>query len=444
MRVWIVDRWLHIRASYWFIPLLMVTGAIAAAFGMVQLDMYVGAEWLREARWLYLNQPDGARALLSTVAGSMITVAGVTFSMTLLAVSHASSQIGPRLLSRFMRDRGNQYTLGTFIATFMYGLIVLRTVHSGEGDEGVFVPHLAILLALVLAVASVIVLIYFIHHVPQTISVSKVVSQVGDELVDSIGHLFPKRVGKATSGSSAGSKPDDFDAGATIMRMSSDGGYLRVLDGSGLMRLATENDLVVELLQRPGDFAIAGQPIMKVWPARKLNEDLEKELLRVFSWGSERTREQDVLFPVEQLLEVLGKAMSPGVNGQFTAILCINQFERALAAALRRDAPDECRFDDDGHLRVIAPAVTHRLLIDAIFQPLRQFIRGDWIATEHLLKTLRRLRAIPDLEPSLSELNSLSTQLVTDIRSSTIPSADQRLLMDLTVDGHGPAHARQD
>ncbi len=172
-----------IRASFWFVPTLMSVVAVALAFVLTGFDSQFGAAWLRDVGWLYANKPEGARVLLSTVASSMITVAGVTFSMTTLAVSFASGNIGPRVLSNFMRDRGNHVTLGTFIATFLYCIFVLRTIRAeNEVDNQIyepFVPHTAILGALILTAASVAVLIYFIHHVPESIHMSNVVANIG-------------------------------------------------------------------------------------------------------------------------------------------------------------------------------------------------------------------------------------------------------------------------
>jgi uncharacterized membrane protein len=152
---------------------------------------------MTDAWWASLNQPEGARTLLATVAGSMITVAGVTFSLTILAVSYATSHFGPRLLDNFMRDRGNQITLGTFLATFLYCLLVLRTVRSGSdifkpgANAALFVPHLSVLVAIALTLASVGVLIYFIHHIPESIHISNVLHRISRELSDKIEDLYP-------------------------------------------------------------------------------------------------------------------------------------------------------------------------------------------------------------------------------------------------------------
>ena len=125
--------WDHLQTSFWFLPASMATLATASSFVLVQFDAWLGVEVVRDFGWLYTFGPEGARAVLSTIASSMITVAGLTFSITMLTLQLASSQFGPRLLRNFMSDRGNQLVLGTFIATFVYCLLVLRTVRGTEG-----------------------------------------------------------------------------------------------------------------------------------------------------------------------------------------------------------------------------------------------------------------------------------------------------------------------
>ena len=443
MKSKIQDWWIQVRASYWFVPSLMSAASTILAVLVVRWDMHVGDDWLQQIPWLYASQPAGARALLSTVAGSMITVAGVTFSMTLLAVSHASAQIGPRLLSGFMRDRGNQWTLGTFIATFLYCLMVLRTVQTGgDGDGGmaVFVPNTAILVALGMAVLSVMVLIYFIHHVPQSINVSSVVARVGDEVVAGIQAMYPSRLG---TDESADATDEDIPAGfaedAVALRVEEQCGYLRVLDTDGIMAVATHYDLIADLVLHPGNFAIPGQTLMRVWPAERVDDEVRQKLAALYSWGVERTGEQDVLFPIEQLTEVLGKAMSPGVNGQYTALLCLNQFERALGELLARGTPDPLRYDAKGKLRVIAKPVSQRDIVLGIVRPVRQFVRGDWLTTDHLLRMFERLSAIPRLADHKRLLAEAAALIRDDVAQSSMSEAEKRALLEgqPVASGHG-------
>ena len=184
----------HVRASYWFLPTLLALTGVALGLGLVLLDARVGDAWLGRYEWFYGSRPEGARAMLSTIAGSTITVAGVVFSITLAAVTYASGQFGPRLLGNFMRDRGNQATLGVFIGTYLYCLVVLRTIRSAEETSAdtagavrdAFVPHLAMFGGLALAIASTAVLIYFVHHVTSGIHINNVIARVGRHLIADI------------------------------------------------------------------------------------------------------------------------------------------------------------------------------------------------------------------------------------------------------------------
>lgn len=158
----------------------MAAVAVALALVSVTVDDPV-TEWLAlNLGWRFTGGAEGASAVLGIIAGSMITIAGVVFSMTLVALSLTSSQLGPRLLRNFMSDTSTQVVLGTFIATFVYCLLVLRTIRRAE--EVAFVPHLSVSLGVLLAVAGVGVLIYFIHHVSVSIQANEVAARIGTEL----------------------------------------------------------------------------------------------------------------------------------------------------------------------------------------------------------------------------------------------------------------------
>jgi len=254
----------RVRASYWFIPTLMAVGAAALAVALPWLDAHVGDGWIGSVNWLFATKPSGARELLSMIAGSMITVAGVTFSITIASVAYATSQFGPRLLTNFMADRGNQVTLGTFTATFLYCLLVLRTIRAADEPEpgasapdviGAFVPQIAVLVALALAVASIGVLIFFIHHVPQSIHASSVAANLGRGLREGIEHLFPERIGHGGAGAPAREVPA---ADLAALRHASAAvpapktGYVEVVDAGALLDAARRHDIVVFLPMGPG------------------------------------------------------------------------------------------------------------------------------------------------------------------------------------------------
>ncbi len=412
MNASLITLWTRIRESYWFLPSLMAVAAVLLSLVATQIDAAIGSEWLAEVNWLYANKPDGARAVLSTVAGSMITVAGVTFSMTILSISQASSQVGPRLLNNFMRDTSNQFTLGVFIATFLYCLMVLRTVRNGDspppGAEtaedltSAFVPHVAIMIALLMTVFSVGVLIFFFHHIPETIHVSNIVAGVGKQLNSRIDEQFPDRIGSpAEEASQRGNNirlPDSFFNAATPIKCGSNG-YIEYIDSKGLMELARSNDLVIRLRFRSGDFATAGNVLMLASPGEKVDDQVRTDLQGTVILGSQRTDTQDIRFMINQLVEVAIRALSPGVNDPFTAQNCMDWLQAAIEELSDRKLPDPHRFDDDQNLRVVAKADTFDSLLGIIFDQMRQYVAADGNAAVHMMEMLTRVAAKMDSRP---------------------------------------------
>ncbi len=380
-RIWkIVET---VRQSYWSIPLCMAIGAIVMSVVMVALDRLEGVtNWLSQVPWLYANQPTGARAQLQTIAGSMITVAGVTFSITIAAVANASAQFGPRLMSNFMNDRGNQITFGTFVATFLYCLLVLRTVRGSNGAEEdfIFVPDLAVHGGLVMALASLGVLIYFIHHIPESIHISQMIAGVGRKLAARIDVLYPSQLGHPTPGDGHGPDGESVVAAAVeaslpledIIAVNADtGGYVQHQEREQLMGIAQKNDLVLWILKHPGDFAAPGTPLVMAKPAGMVSDRVRGEIRAAFIVGNRRTASQDALFLVNQLVEVAARALSPGVNDPFTATTCIDWLTAALGHLAGRAIPNPHRYDDEGNLRIVAPEVDFDDFAEAMFGQLR-------------------------------------------------------------------------
>ena len=215
--------------------------------------------------WVYTGGPEGARAVLSTIAGSMITVAGVTFSITIVALTLASQQFGPRLLRSFLRDLGNQIVLGTFVSTFIYCLLVLRTVRGN--DDAQFVPHLAVTLGVLLAMLSLGVLIFFIHHVSMSIQASQIIANVAADLEGAVARLFPERLGHERTPVTANTTalPVDFEESASAVPADSNG-YVQAIDEDALMTLATERDVVLRIDAEPGRFVRCGTALVRVRP----------------------------------------------------------------------------------------------------------------------------------------------------------------------------------
>ncbi|MBD2039311.1 DUF2254 domain-containing protein [Microcoleus sp. FACHB-672] len=388
MNIKLSKLWDSLHSSYWFVPALMSGSAMVLAFAMLALDRAGKSGPVEQLAWIYTGGPEGARTLLSTVAGSMITVAGTAFSIVIVALTLASSQFGPRLLRNFMQDTGNQVVLGTFIGTFIYCLLVLRTIRGD--DYNLFVPQIAVTFGIVLAIASIGVLIYFIHHASTSIQSWHVIGEVSKELNHAIDHLFPQKIGQGKPEQKqqwVDEIPVNFDKEASPV-LATKSGYLQAVDDKRLMKIAKSNNLLLRLKYRPGKFIVQDSKLVMVWPGERMNEKLYRQIEEAFILGLQRTEQQDVEFCINQLVEIALRAISPGINDPFTAIQCIDQLSAALCRLAQRDFPSPYRYDDEHNLKLIANSVTFPGLTDDAFNQIRQYGGSDVAVTIRLLEAI--------------------------------------------------------
>lgn len=392
MKIRLYTFWEQLSGSFWFLPALMVAAASILALVMTAIDRTQPQTTIAALSWMYTGSPEGTRALLSTIAGSMISVAGVIFSITIVALSLVSSQLGPRLLKNFMRDRGNQVVLGTFVAVFTYCLLVLRSIRNADRSSDVtpFVPHLSVTLAMLLAIVGVGVLIYFFHHVSTMIQAQNVIASIGRDLSIGIERLFSSQAETPLFEYQLRGEddiPTDFDENAAFMAASASG-YLQAVDYEALQKIACQHEVLLRLLYRAGDFIPKGSEFVAVHPAEGLTEPVEKGIHQAFTLGAGRLHIQDVEFAIDQLVEIAVRALSPGVNDPFTAIACLDQFSTTLSVLAERMIPSGYYYDTAGHLRVISDAVTFDGIVASAFNQIRQHGQSDVAVTIRLLEVI--------------------------------------------------------
>jgi uncharacterized membrane protein len=390
--------WFDVRASYWFIPSCLVVAAVGLAVLCLHLDNRSAgvASWLPEG--LTNTQIDGARATLAVIAQSVISVTGVMFSVTMVAVSFASGNFGPRLVGNFMRDRGNQWSLGLLIATFVYALIILRSVQSPvDGGMSAFVPQLSIVVAMALALLSVFVMIYFVHHVPETINVSNISANLGKRYCKALtdtAHSFP--------GADAKIKHPNRHV---FLKQA---GYVQRLEIKQLDDIASRCDLDLQVTAPPGRYVHVHQSVLGV--TGDLSDTDVDELQACFALGTAKTEEQNILFLAEQQVEMIARALSPGVNDPYTAINCLNWLAAGLAAG--SGAGDA--FGPEGTDRVSMPTVDLRTILEATFGAAYPYVTPDDMVLAHWSALLDELetgssaslsRAVRAFRKSLTDTN---------------------------------------
>jgi len=423
--------WDILHSSFWFLPSLMVGGAVALALATIAVDEAATAEWLQALGWAYTGGAEGASSVLGAIAGSMITIAGVVFSMTLVALSLASSQLGPRLLRNYMRDTTTQVVLGTFVSTFVYCLLILRTIR--RADEIAFVPHLSVNIGVLFALVSVGVLIYFIHHVAMSMQAGQVVARVGQDLADEIDRLFPEPIGDGQSWSRIDSVetslPEAFDREARPV-LAGDDGYLQHIEVDTLMALATQADVLLRLDRRPGQYVVSGRSLVTVWPGECVTDEFAAQVNAAFALGNQRTSAQDVEYAIHQLVEIAVRALSPGINDPFTAVACVDRLGSALSRLAQRKMPSPYRHDEDQRLRVLAAPITFPEIVDAALNQIRQCARPSAAVSIRLLETITLVAEAVHRPADRAALQRHAEMIVRGAREGLPEEEDRRVVED--------------
>lgn len=393
-------RWLlaRLRANYWFYPALFSIAGAALALTLIHFDRIGAAEFLNETQAIAPARPDGAANMLTVIAGSMIGVASTVFSITIAAVAYASGTYGPRLLTNFMEDRGNQLSLATFIGTFVYAITVLRTVRAEDEAPATaeaalattlpgFVPQLSLLVAYLLMALSVAVLVYFLNHVPSSIRINSVLHDIGQRLLHDIADNYPRDDGIG--------EEDEPPRGRPVP--SERTGYVQMIDFDELAALAAQAGCTIALEVRTGDFVHPGMALVRVCEG-EADEAFARTIESAFSFGSTRSAEQDPQFLIDELVEIGLRALSPAINDPFTAINALHWLGAATAELGRRDLRRRCE-DHPEHSRVHPLPDTFGHFLRRGFGAIRSAAATSPIAALVMFDTLRTAAA-PITDPA--------------------------------------------
>jgi uncharacterized membrane protein len=365
-----------LRTNLWLVPAIEVLAAIALFAGTLSLDRAAYHGDFGVPSWVISGSADGARQILTAIAAAVITVVGVVFSIILVTLTLASTQFGPRMLRNFIRDRGTQLTLGTFVATFVYAVLVLVSI--GPGPHGAFVPHIGVTVTLALMVVALGVLIYFIHHTATSIQLPQVIAGIARELSEAI----DVQGGYDTTTGLAGDREAGPSAAELASRLKESGvvrapesGYLQFIRHGVLVQFAADANAVISLDYRPGHFLVQGHPFALVWPPEAATR-VSDALGRAHVTGPNRTLTQDVSFGVDQLVEIAIRALSSAVNDTFTALTCVDWLGDSLCKITARWHPARVHRDSEGFIRVITAEPSHERLVQRAFEKIRQASDG--------------------------------------------------------------------
>ena len=375
-----------LRTNLWLVPSILVVAAIGLFIVTDSIDHAAADGTVTLPAWVNSGSPDAARQILTAIAAAVITVVGLVFSITIVALTLASTQFGPRMLRNFIRDRGTQLTLGAFVATFVFAILALASVGSQ------FVPHLTITVLLALTLGDLAILIYFIHHVAKSIQLPEVIAGIARDLSAAI------EVETHADVDSADGRQEGPSVAEILARLEERGapvaaprsGYLQYVDYATLTKMASSADAVIRMLHRPGHFVAEGLPLARVWPPEAAPA-ITRGLARNHVTGPNRTLSQDLALAIDQMVEIAIRALSSAVNDTFSALACIDWLGDGLCQIATRWHPRAVHRDRAGYVRVITAQVAYSRFVERSFDKVRQSGRGMPAVLMRQLEALARV-----------------------------------------------------
>lgn len=405
----------QVWTSFWFLPLVMSLAGGLAGYLVISVDELAWVQDLAGHKLVLAITVDGARSVISTVAAGIVTMASLVFSLTFVALTLMSQQLGPRLIQIFVRDRFAQFTFGSFTGSFLFCLFVLAV--TGTGKNGEFVPVFSTLIVIVAAIASFCMMILYINHVANSIQADTLIARLGRQLGDAIDQLL------VDPGIEPG-QPDETDGIAEQIKQlrqdlekadqvieTENAGYVAALDLDGLIEILNEYDVRAATLVRPGHFVTHGVNLIEIDKELKGKDQQNfcKSVRDAFTIESTRSLTETGEFEVNALVEVGLRALSPGINDSYTAIACIDQLVSALATMAEAALKPRLVKDTDGRARLLLYSQGFSHFMNTAFHPLRHAARDNPLVLSRLLNAFRVLLSVDGI--SDRDANAVKTHL---------------------------------
>ncbi len=422
----LVVLWDGVRTSFWFVPALMGGLAVVLVWLAHEGDVWISAQPAPDIpAVVYVSAGDDARDVVSTLLGSMMTMTSLVFSITMVVLTLAASQFGPRLIRNFMDSPHTQVVLGTFVMTTIYCLLALGTIGSRSSDQQQ--AHVSVSIAIGLVLLSLALLVFFLHFLARSIIAESVIERVGKELSSLWDELEP--VPEQPGLDAKAQLPGDYRTGAALFGPRRDG-YVATIDFPQLVQLAEREDVLIGLDFGPGDYVVQDGLGIGVYPASRSSRQMRVAVQKAITIAYQRTPAQDPEFSVRHLVEIGVRALSPGVNDPYTAVAVINQLSTSLCRLMGRALPAGQLHDTQGRLRVLCRRPTYSTLVGAAFNQLRQNSGGAALVYIHLIEALHRIAEFAQLEVQRDALRQ-QLKVVCESAARSIPEEYDRQAIEI-------------
>lgn len=426
-------RWDRLKVSFWFAPVVMSIVALILAWSMYRLDVLIPNELLQNSRIVLSGTPAELRTVLIGMATTVLATAGVVFTLLTLPLSTVAAQYGSRLLRVFLGDRTTQLVLGTFVATFVYCLAAALSILPTQVEPNG--PQVTVTVGLFLLLASFGSLILLVQHISTMLQAPNIAAAAGAELRDVVLAEIPDQVISSNDCKETSQTLPDYlvekDGYPICIRQA---GSIQYIDPQYIVTLASEHDLVIRLLRRPGDIVWHDTRVALVWPAARVDEDIDRHIQNAFRIGNGRTPTQDVSYAVNQLVEMAVRAMSPAINDPFTAMTCLDYLGEGLALFLKQGEKNSCYYDQDMRLRLVLEPVTFTELLNNAFDMLRHASCDNASVMLHMLEVIKSLSQVTDSNNIREELIRHVEFIQGESNAGALIDSDRKRISQLSME----------
>lgn len=428
----LLNVWQNVKNSLWFFPAIICVGYFFATVGVYIFEMqYLDNPKL--SSMLYNGTTEDAKMVVSSLFTSMITMATLAISITMVVLSLAASQLGPRIIKSFIGDRKTQTFMGVFIGVVISCFVLVRILH--DGALSAHTPALTVSLVFFFCFSNLLVLLAFVHHVAQISIADNIITHINQELLETIEKMDQKQDDlkdpKKDDDEGKGAKlPKTFDR-QSVSVQSKKNGYIQYINYEEILDIAKTHSVVVKILYKSGYYAVSGQDLFKVSPKKNMSESIQSAVMGSFIIGNSRSQTQDIGYSIRHLVEIALRALSPGINDNFTAITVLDRLSSSLAELLQKEIPKNVYYDDNEKLRVYGTQHSDGDIIAMAFSQIRQAAEQKMDVTKHLITKIMVIAPFCTRDSAKKELLMQLDYIKGAIEKNFEDTIEAKELMDL-------------
>ena len=381
----IIGKWFRIyynkiTQSIAFYPAIIAIGFLLLSVSMIKIDFSPWGKHIKEGlSWLSLKDASTARSIISTVAGAIISLAVFSFSMVMIVLNQAASQMSNRVLTSMIENRFQQVILGVYIGTVVYALFLLSTIR--DISSGVYVPALSIYLLILLTIIDIFLFIYFLDYVTQTVKYETVIRRVQKQTMATMKEKFEDMKEENVSWSNL----------PFVEISSAESNYFQGFNEKKLLKIASEKNLYICFLYKQATYLIKGVVFMKVYGTGSIDEECKNDLLSATDFFKGQPIDRNADYGFNQLAEVAIKALSPGINDPGTAVISLHSLSDVLAYKLYHNLPS-VRLDEEGVKRIYIPCSSFDDMFEKCIHPIWNYGKKDEYIQNELILTVKQLK----------------------------------------------------